>query len=168
MVCYDASSVKTFTLCCQNIVGDTLGHILEIPVLYRAKSHNLCSKQAASYMLDAFTEMSLSSAWYLHGKWNWWVLLLKGNPKQPLRPDLMRLPDRNLTKQGTSRGWNALLLDMCGAFQGQAFLAALTITNQTYTGYLKADDRQLQETGSSMKDIILLACLFMERVWGKK
>lgn len=50
----------------------------------------------------------------------------------------------------------------------QAFLAALTITNQTYTGYLKADDRQPQGTGRSMKDLILLACLFMEIVWGQK
>lgn len=55
-----------------------------------------------------------------------------------------------------------------GPSKVQAFLAALTITNQTYTGYLKADDRQLQGTGRSMKDLILLACLFMEIVWGQK
>ena len=78
-------------------------------------------------------------------------------------------PDRKLTKQDTSRGWNTLLLDMCGALQGPGMPGSFDYhelnLHSLAEGWWQA--APTEETGRTGKDTILPACLFMGMVWGQ-
>lgn len=119
------------------------------------------------YMFRNWTLLSL--AWYHNHKWNWWVLLLKGNPKQPLILDLTLIQRESSQSNaevvaGTLFSWTCV--EPCKV---QPCLLDFGIMIQTCTGYLKAGDRQLQqETSRNKNDSILPACLFMEMVQGQK